>query len=136
MLTSKGLQVNCNKPFSAETGVTGEDLDPSFLSQPTNAFHPLYLNRQQQQPLPATSKSSTGTVKVSKRCHKIKFSKCINFKGPYESWDSIVSMRSDDNSLVEPQSITPMCLRNQWILVGLDQVGAPIFNTIVSQPQY
>ena len=48
--------------FSAEADVTTADLDPSFLSQSTNAFHPLFLNQQQQQQVSTTP--GTAQVKV------------------------------------------------------------------------
>ena len=47
--------------------------------------------------------------------------------------DSVVSFRSDETNYGYP-SVDEMIGREQWLLVQLDQAGAPVLNVIVSFP--
>lgn len=49
--------------------------------------------------------------------------------------DSVVSFRSDETNFGYP-SVAEMLGRDQWLLVQLDQAGAPILNLIVSHLFY
>ena len=51
------------------------------------------------------------------------------------SWDSLVSMRSDetwDGQFKDTPTTAEVLARDQWLLIQLDNSGAPSFNVIVS----
>ena len=49
---------------------------------------------------------------------------------PYETDDSYVSFRSDEDSWCPPEDILE---RDQWILMKVDRMGGPNFNILVSR---
>lgn len=53
-----------------------------------------------------------------------------------DSWDSRVSMRSDetwDGNFKDTPTIAELLAREHWLLIQLDNSGAPIWKTIVSR---
>ena len=52
-----------------------------------------------------------------------------------ESWDSLVSMRLDETwngGFEECPTTAELLARDEWLLIQLDNAGAPIINAIVS----
>ena len=52
-----------------------------------------------------------------------------------DSWDSLVSMRSDETwngGFEESPTTAELLARDEWLLVQLDNSGAPTINAIVS----
>ena len=56
-------------------------------------------------------------------------------KPPFSTDQSIISMRSDETWNGKPQFGTPqeMLTRDEWILMQLNQYGAPNFHIMVSK---
>lgn len=84
------------------------DLDPSNMSEESNAFHPMFENSRVLQESQLKEKDETG----------------ILAEDSDSNLDSIISCRSDetlDNPIVE------MIKRDQWITMKLDAMGGPAF---------